>query len=79
MKGKLITGDLQENTMTFEMNEPVQLKAGEYRILRDDSDIYSEYKYLIDTINERLSKGTLVDPGGNLSAAIWRSQEIIKD
>ena len=46
MKGKLITGDIKENTMTFEMEDEVVLKAGEYYILTKE-----EYNRIIKNKN----------------------------
>ena len=34
MRGILTTGDLQENTLTFKMNDPAIIVAGEYIIKR---------------------------------------------
>jgi hypothetical protein len=33
LKGRLVSGDLEENTITIEMEEPIILKAGEYMVI----------------------------------------------
>lgn len=35
--GSLLLGDLKQNTMTFEMDEPVVLQSGNYAIVKLDS------------------------------------------
>lgn len=48
MNGKLITGDLKDNTMTFELDEPITLRAGEYVILSKEDhkqQIKDAFKY----------------------------------
>lgn len=35
--GSIITADLQENTITFEMDNPISVRGGEYAIIRIDS------------------------------------------
>ena len=39
MIGELITGDLAENTMTFEIEGDVALRAGRYEITRIEEEI----------------------------------------
>lgn len=40
--GYLVTGDLKENTLTVEMDEPITIRAGEYAVIRIDSRIDKE-------------------------------------
>lgn len=35
--GSLLTGDLKEDTMTFEMEDPVVLQSGNYAIIKIES------------------------------------------
>ncbi len=40
--GTLITGDLHENTLTFEMEHPVNIRAGEYAFIKIENIIQKQ-------------------------------------
>ena len=49
IKGELITGDFEENTMTFEIEGEMILKAGRYIILTEE-----EYSKSIEVIEPEI-------------------------
>ena len=58
--GKLITGDFEDNTMTFEIEGDMILKAGKYKIVRikegdvreDELFTFDDIKCMVDAISE---------------------------
>jgi hypothetical protein len=57
MKGTLITGDLQDNTLTFEMEEAVVIKAGQYTITEesDNNEAIKLLQRIVDNRNKKVS------------------------
>ena len=61
-KGKMVTGDFQENTVTIEMEEPIVLKAGEYMVIPVEK--YTEPE-LLEALQKILSNFKSCIAGGN--------------
>jgi len=55
--GRLITGDFEDNTMTFEIEGEMTLQAGRYKIVQ--IEVGNQVKNNVDLHNVIVPKGTL--------------------
>lgn len=57
MIGTLISGDLKDNTLTFEMEEDAVIKAGRYTITeeRNSNDAISLLRSIVEKRNDQVS------------------------
>lgn len=71
-KGKMVTGDFQENTVTIEMEQPIVLKAGKYMVIPVE-------KYREPELIEALNKIAQFSDIGNDFAALVKMKSIAVD
>jgi hypothetical protein len=68
-KGKLITGDFNEKTMTFEIEEDFTLQVGNYFLIREEDykapemyDALKEIKIISKRLNLWIGIDNIIDP-----------------